>query len=197
MKKILALTLIGFVLVGCSIDEVSTKAEQTIGLEELTAENEKLKEINSALEKEIEQLENFSYLQDFSTDEIQAYESFLETGDVNNLETFPPEKVLLLYYHSLSIDDTETIYAITFDDGTLPDFATFSDQMNTSNFMQNEKQSVLLFRHYDSIQIREENQTEDHVNVELSISYGSHQHTRIYEVQKENNQWKIVLQHLL
>lgn len=202
MKKDLSFILIAIpaLLLGCSFNNTSSpnnQQETEALIEELTEEISHLKEIIETQEERIHYLESFSYLQDFTIQELNAYELFLNDYDVTHLRDFSPEKIVLLYYQSIVDLDLEAIYAFTYDGDTLPEYPIFADQFYSSEHYQLTNNSIFTFRNYDSIQIREENQTDDHVNVEIDISNGAHQMIEIFELQKENNQWKLVLQHLL
>ena len=78
----------------------------------------------------------------------------------------------------------------------MADLDTFRDTFNNPASNVSSHDVGLPYRNYDSIEVREENKSEDSVGVEISASSGRHTSVIIYEVKKENNQWKIVIQHL-
>lgn len=190
------LTTILLLLVGCSNNNAKIEDLQN-EVSELTEEIVVLEEIINVHEEHIESLENFSYLRDFTQEERIAYDRFLTDYDTTHLKKYSPEKILLLYLHSLVISDLETTYALTYNDGTLPDFETFSELFYTSDLHLRTNQTVLTYRDFDSIEIREENQTTDSVDVEIGAYLGNHHSVDIYNLQNENGQWKINLLHAL
>lgn len=191
---------ISLILIGCSNSNPVTEEKQPDNkTEDLVEEITELKEIIATQEEEIEALANFSYLNEFSEEELRAYDLFLENYDVTHLKEYPPEKIILLYLHSLTITDLQMTYAITYNGGTLPDFETFSELFRESELDMQATETVLINRNYDSIAVREEHQAEENVlvevDVEVNVSFGIYSYSTIYNVQKENNQWKISLQH--
>ena len=182
-------------LVGCKTTDDATEVYEN-EIDQLTKEVTELKTVVAAQEDKIDSLENFSYLNDFTEKELKAYDLFLEEYDVTQLKDYSPEKIVLLYLHSLATGDVDTIYAIAYDGGTLADLDTFRDTFNNPASNVSSHDVVMPYRNYDSIEVREENKSVDSVGVEISASSGSHTSVIIYEVKKENNQWKIVIQHL-
>ena len=195
-KKIVFTTLLmSSLLVGCKTTDDATEVYEN-EIDQLTKEVTELKTVVAAQEDKIDSLENFSYLNDFTEKELKAYDLFLEEYDVTQLKDYSPEKIVLLYLHSLATGDVDTIYAIAYDGGTLADLDNFRDTFNDPATNVSSHDVVMLYRNYDSIEIREENKSEDSVAVEISASSGNHTSVIIYEVKKENDQWKIVIQHL-
>lgn len=196
VRKIVFTTLLmSSLLVGCTAtDDADEGYENEIN--QLTEEVTELKTVIAAQEDKIDSLENFSYLNDFTEEELKAYDLFLEEYDVTQLKNYSPEKIVLLYLHSLATGDVDTIHAIAYDGGTLTDLDTFRDTFNNPASNVSSHDVVMPYRNYDSIEVREENKSEDSVGVEISVSSGSHTSVIIYEVNKENEQWKIVIQHL-
>lgn len=95
MKKGILFTAvsISLILIGCSNSNPVTEEKQPDNkTEDLVEEITELKEIIATLEEEIEALANFSYLNEFSEEELRAYDLFLENYDVTHLKEYPPEK---------------------------------------------------------------------------------------------------------
>lgn len=195
-KKLLYTTLlISSLLIGCTkTEDFSRESENEIN--QLTEEVAELKTVIAAQEGKIDSLENFSFLNDFSEVELRAYDRFLEDNDVTHLKDYSPEKIVLLYLHSLANGDVQTIHAIAFDDGTLPDLDSFREKVHSVDSPLDAHDIVMTYSNYDSIEVREENKTADSVGVEMIASTDIHTSAIIYEVKKENDQWKIVIQHL-
>ncbi|GAA0353488.1 hypothetical protein GCM10008932_03190 [Alkalibacterium iburiense] len=193
---IINLSFILLLLSGCT----ATNTQEGSSNEEIAALTREIATLNQELAK-FETLskesEAFSYLNDLTDQELHQYQLFLKERDIDYLKDFSPEKVVLLYFESIVTDDMETIYAITYDGGRLSGYSDFTEQFYTSDLSHNEKESVLDFRYYDTLTLLEENETGDQAVVEISVSIGSFQSVRWVELQKENNQWKLVLQHLL
>ena len=195
-KKILfTILIISLLLVGCAnTDDDAAVYENEIS--QLTEEVTELKKVVTAQEETINSLEDFSFLNDFSEFELNTYDLFLEEYDVTHLKDYSPEKIVLLYFHSLAIGDVDTIHAIAFDDGTLPDLDSFRDKVNSIDQPLDAHDVVITYRNYDSIEIREEHKTEDSVNVEMAASAYFQTSVIVYNVKKENDQWKMNIQHL-
>lgn len=190
LKKLSSFVILsGLLLVGCSNNdgEIEALNEEITQLEKVIAEQ------NSKIEK----LENFTYLDAFTDEELKHYDLFMEEYDSTYLVDFSPEKIVLLYLHSLFMSDMEAVYAITYDGGQLPAFDDFTNQFYTSDYYLSTPDSLLTFKHYNSIQIRDENRTEESLAVEIDTHYGTNQVVEIFGLRKENNQWKIELLHLL
>lgn len=139
----------------------------------------------------------FSYLNDFSKIELDAYKSFAEGKDTKHLLGFSLERVLLIYFHSVVIDDVEAIYSLTFNDGTIADLATFRHMYYTEGLHKKEVETVLDFRYYNTIKVREDNKSENEVAVEVSLNFGLYQSTEILGLKKEDGIWKMDILHLL
>lgn len=185
-----------FLLIGCTDSNGSTTDHQE-EIEKLTTEISELNQKIAAFEMSVEASEEFSYLKEFTDQDHHNYRLFLKDRNPSYMNDFSPEKMVLLYFHSVTIDDLETIHAITYDGGTLGNYSQFKEEFYASDLSHYENESILDFRYYDEIKLSEQEETEDIVSVEISVSYGSFQSVRFLELQKENNQWKLVLQHLL
>lgn len=182
-------------LVGCTNidDEVAVYEKEICQLTEEVAE---LKIVVAAQEDHTDSLESFSFLSDFTEEELKAYNIFLEEFDVSHLKDYSPEKIVLLYLHSLATGDVHTIHTIAFDGGRLPDLDSFREKVHSTDSPLDGHDVVITYRNYDSIKIREEQKTEDSVHVEITASIDIHESAIVFGVQKENDQWKIDIQHL-
>ena len=174
-----------FLITGCtpsnSVDTYETKKEDVINI------------VDEKVSKIVD-LEEFSYLTDLSEEELKLYKQFTEEYDTKYLNGFSPEKIILIYIHSVVIDDIEAIYSLAYIDGELPDFNTFKEKyyknLNLSNY-----EIALDFRYYDSIEVKQEDS--NGLLVEIMVNYGKFTATTLMELKKENDIWKIVLQDLL
>ena len=132
----------------------------------------------------------FSYLNDLSEEELQAYENFSADKDPQHLKKFTPEKVFLVYIHSAVIDDIEAIYSLTFDNGDLPNFTDFKTKyykkLNISNL-----EMALDFRYYNSITAQKVEENSDEVTVDLRVSIGTFGASVIHGLEKQNGVWKV------
>ena len=100
--------------------------EQQNQLKELKGKIVELEDIINEQQKIIDdQNKEFSYLNGFTKEELEAYENFVQDKDTQHLLGLSPEKMMLIYYHSVVIGDVEAIYLLTYNDGTLPDLSTF------------------------------------------------------------------------
>jgi len=161
-----------------SVERHETKKENVIGIVD-----EKVLKIDDSKE-------DFSYLTNFSEEELKSYKLFTKEYDTNNLKGFSPEKIMLIYIHSAVIDDIEAIYSLAYIDGEPPDFDTFKEKYY-KNLNIPISEIALDFRYYDSIKIKQEDS--NGLVVELKVSYGRFTASTLMELKKENNIWKIVL----
>jgi septal ring factor EnvC (AmiA/AmiB activator) len=116
------LTLFFMLMAGCDNDETLIKEQQN-QLKELEDQISEFENILQEQQKIIDdQSKEFSYLSDFTKEELEAYEQFAQYKDSQYLLGLSPEKILLIYYHSVVIDDIEAIYSLTYDNGTLPTY---------------------------------------------------------------------------
>ena len=89
-KRLFTTLIISLLLVGCANtdDDVAVYENE---ISQLTEEVTELKKVVTAQEETIDSLENFSFLNDFSEDELNAYDLFLEEFDVTHLKDYSPE----------------------------------------------------------------------------------------------------------
>jgi len=175
---IVVLTTILFIT-GCTpSDSVETKKEK-----EFTIVDENELKIDDSEEE-------FSYLTDFSEEELKSYKRFIMEYDTNYLKEFSPEKIMLLYIHSAVIDDLEAIYSLAYIEEGLPNFDTFKKQYY-QNLKNSNLEMSLDFRYYDTIQIKQEDG--NGLLVEITVIFGKFTASTFVELKKENDIWKIVL----
>ncbi|MCH1627879.1 hypothetical protein [Fredinandcohnia quinoae] len=189
--------LIIFCMAGCDRNDnvIKEQQDQIIELEDRIVVledilNEKQKIINN-------QNKEFSYLNGFTKEELEAYELFSKAKDTQYLIGLSPVKIVLIYYHSVVIDDVEAIYSLIYDDGTLPDQSTFRQKYYKGSLSKYDLENTIDFRYYNSIKMREDNKTENTVAVEMSVIFGQFQATNLYELKKENEIWKMNILHLM
>ncbi|MGM0522904.1 MAG: hypothetical protein ACQER2_02515 [Bacillota bacterium] len=156
--------------------------QQIVELEETVKEKQMIIEQHEA---------DFSYLSDLSEAELEAYKLFREEKDTEHLSQFSPEKIVLIYYHSVVIGDIDAIYTLTYNDGTLPDLVTFQQTYTKEGLLMKDLNSAATFRYYHSIEVREEDQTDKDAFVEMRISYGKFNKSIIYGLEKESGIWKM------
>lgn len=191
------LGMLMLVLVGCSNEALveeqkSTLEAQRSMLKQLDQQIVELEETIKEKQKIIEQHEDeFSYLNTLSQSELEAYKLFAEEKKIEHLSQFSPEKIVLIYYHSVVIGDIDAIYTLTYNDGTLPELVTFQQTYTKEGLLMKDLNSAATFRYYHSIEVREENQTDKDAFVELRISYGKFNKSIIYGLKKEAGVWKM------
>lgn len=199
MKQLMSVILTVFILFlsGCNNNDTLIE-EQQKQLKELENQIADLKEIVKEQEKVINnQNKEFSYLRDFTKEEIESYEQFVKDKNPQHLLGFSPEKILLIYYHSVVLGDVEAIYYLTYDDGTLPDLSTFREKYYKEGLSKSEQESTVDYRYYNSIKVKEDTKTENEVVVEMNVSLGIFQATIVYGLKKQNDIWKMDILHLM
>lgn len=184
------------VLVGCSNETVEEQKNvieaQRRTIEQLDQQIVELEETVKEKQMIIEQHEaDFSYLNDLSEAELEAYKLFREEMDTEHLLQFSPEKIVLIYYHAVVNGDMDAIYTLTYNDGTLPDLVTFQQSYTEEGMLMNDRNSAAIFRNYHSIKVREEDKTDKDAFVEMRVSYGKFNKSIIYGLKKESGIWKM------
>jgi len=147
---------------------------------------------------EINEVQNkkFSYLGQLSAERMDEYELFVKDRNLNHLQRFSPEEILLIYMHSVAMFDADAIYALTYNNVLLSDPDTFRKEYE--EYLLNHEQEVAMkFRYYDSIRIAEETVKEDSLSVVISVSLGSTTGSVAYGLKKENDVWKMDIYHLI
>ncbi|WP_226669600.1 hypothetical protein [Metabacillus litoralis] len=200
MKQGTSIFMMVFILLmaGCNSDDTIKIEEQQKQLKELEAKIVDLEEINKEQRKIIEeQNKEFSYIKDFTKEELEAYEQFVQDKDAQHLLGLSPEKILLIYYHLIVIDDVEAIYSLTYDDGTLPDLSTFRENYYKNGLHLKWQDSTIYYRYYNSIKVKEDHKNENEVVVEMTVNLGSNVSTIVYGLKKEKGIWKMDTLHLM
>lgn len=195
-KFIVTSLLISLSLVGCSNTDGATKNQQD-EIDRLTEEVIELKEVIANQGSNTNETEEFTYLREFTEEDMASYQLFLEDYDVTHLSGFTPENILLLYFHSIAISDIDMTYAIAYDGGTLPEIETFKERFYAQGNSQEQHDAVIQYKDYDTVKVLDINKTEDSQTVEITASIGTHGSSNLYEVEKEDGQWKMSIQHWL
>lgn len=192
------LTMITLLLAGCNSDDSVLVIDQHNELIELKDKIVELEETVKEQQKIInDHNKEFSYLMSLTERELKAYDRFYEEKDVQQLATLSPETIVLLYFHSVVIDDVEALYSLTYNDGTLTDLSTFKQKYYTEGLHKQNLETTLDFRYYNTIKVREESQTENEVAVEIGVNFGLFHPTAILGLKKDDGIWKMDLLHLL
>ncbi|OAB40793.1 hypothetical protein [Paenibacillus glacialis] len=143
-----------------------------------------------------EEEKRFSYLDQLPNERVKAYERFVSDKDVRYLQSFSPEEILLVYFHSVAGADEDVIYALTYDNGVLPDLEVFRKEYR-ENLARRETEYALEFRYYDSIKPYEGTVKENEIGMAITVGVGSFTATNVYSLKKENNVWKMNIYHLM
>lgn len=143
-----------------------------------------------------EKEKQFSYIDQLPNERLKAFELFVSDKNAHHLEGFSPEEVLLIYLHSASMADVESIYALTYNNGKLPDADTLRQEYN-ENLLHREQGVALEYRYYESIEAQEGMVKENEIAIGITASIGNFTATTVYGLKKENNVWKMDLYHLI
>ncbi|SFC45178.1 hypothetical protein SAMN04488102_10737 [Alkalibacterium subtropicum] len=204
IRNFVVIGLAATALSGCSAADNS--AEETTDSEVLQATLTAQEEIIAAQASKIEALESelyekevkidklsrdFTYLSAFSALEEEAYQRFLETDETRHLTDLSPEKITLLYYHAITENDLETLYTLTYDNGSLPSFDGFKQLYLDSDYMMSAKDSTVRYRNYDSVRSRDDDRTEEYVTVEIKGHFRTYGFSTLYGLKKEDGIWKM------
>lgn len=187
-------TLFVLFITGCNNNDALLKKQQT-QLQELKDKVAVLEDTINKQQKIIDNNNQFSYLHSFTKEELKTYELFAKDKNAQHLSGLSPERIVLIFLHSVVIDDVEAIYSLTYDNGTLPDLDTFRENYYTGGLQKEEINTTLDYRYYTSIKVNEENKTENEVPVEITVSFGLYQSTNIYGLKKDDGIWKLELLH--
>lgn len=198
MKKVVGVFLIIILFIaGCNhdLDIVDTQQNEIKELKEKMANLEDTVKQQQEIITELQS--DFSYLRDFTEDELTLYEVFLEEKDVQQLSNLSPEKIVLLYFHSVVIDDVESIYLLTYNDGTLPELSIFKDKYYSDGLHTKDLETTLDFRDYNSLEIKDDNSNENEAVVEIGVSYGHFHSVEVRGLKQEDGIWKMDILPLL
>ncbi|RWZ58584.1 hypothetical protein EQV77_06350 [Halobacillus fulvus] len=191
--------LFGFLsllIAGCNGNETVIEEQE----KEIKQLHEHITEIEADLQEQEQIIDNhsedFSYLNDLSDQDKEAYELFVEEKDDRHLSGLSPDKMMLVYYHSVVQDDIEALYSLAYNDGTLPDFKVFKQQYE-DHLHKKELKTALSFRDYDDIRVREGQTKENEAHVEMHVSYGGYSQVIVASFSNDNGVWKKDVLHLL
>lgn len=139
----------------------------------------------------------FSYLDQLSPDKQVAFMKFIaEEHNLQYLYNFSPEEMVLVYLHSISQGYTESIYAITYHNGLLPDNDTFRNEYY-EYASKHDSETAVHYRYFDTIEIDENTAEENKVAVIVTAGVGIMTHSIILGLQKEDKVWKMDIYHMI
>lgn len=193
MKKLVVIILpMIFILflIGCNKDDALLQKQQS-QIKELKDKVAVLEDTINKQQNFIDSDKEFSYLHSFTNEELKTYNLFAKDKDATHLSGLSPDQVLLIFLHSVVIDDLEAIYSLTYDDGTLPDLVAFRDNYHKEGLYKKEMNATFKYRYYTSIKVKEDNKTDNETFVEITVSFGIYTSSTIYGLKKDNGVWKI------
>lgn len=133
----------------------------------------------------------FSYVADLSLEKREAYQAFLNDGEIRHLQTFSPEEMLLIMFDLVEEPRMDALYAITYSNDAFPTKELF-DQYYTDSLAGDLLVTYFMYRFYDRIVINESS-TPDLQVVQLEISVGSQRYIKTYALQQQEGIWKVHL----
>lgn len=133
----------------------------------------------------------FSYVADLSLEKREAYQAFLNDGEIRHLQTFSPEEMLLIMFDLVEEPRMDALYAITYSNDAFPTKELFK-QYYTDSLAGDLLVTYFMYRFYDRIAINESS-TPDLQVVQLEISVGSQRYIKTYALQQQEGIWKIHL----
>ncbi len=113
----------------------------------------------------------FSYVADLSLEKREAYQAFLNDGEIRHLQTFSPEEMLLIMFDLVEEPRMDALYAITYSNDAFPTKELF-EQYYTDSLAGDLLVTYFMYRFYDRIVINESSSPDLQV-VQLEISVGS------------------------
>ncbi|ULO05978.1 hypothetical protein H1230_23460 [Paenibacillus sp. 19GGS1-52] len=137
----------------------------------------------------------FSYLEQLPEERLREYELFVSDKDIRHFQKFSPEEMLLVYLQAAAMGDVGIIYPITYDDGSLPEPDIFRTKYY-KEVMNNEMVIALDYRYFDSIKVNEDTIKENELAVVITASIGSFTSSVAYGLKKEDEIWKVDIDHL-
>lgn len=190
MKKILFLfVIITVIVVGCDNQEdvlnIATDGSKQVEKNESIAE-----------EKVNKQYKEFTYLDGLSEEKKYNYEKFLYNSDINQLNGFTPEEMVLVYFDLISTGNRHNIYKIVYDDGSLPNEKEFVKEYDEYLSLR-DNDMIFKYRYYDTIYIDADNSTKSSAVVVIKASMGIHSISTAFSLKKQDGIWKKGIQHLL
>jgi len=148
------------------------------------------------VEAKEDQKKKFSYLEQLPLEKQRKYELFVGDKEIRHLQTFTPEEILVIYIHATAMSDVEVIYALTYDNGSLPDQDTFKVEYY-DNLAHRELEMALQYRYYDSIEVKEDTVKQNELTVEIKATIERFTGIIFYGLKKENNVWKMDIYDLI
>ncbi len=133
----------------------------------------------------------FSYVADLSFEKREAYQAFLNDGEIRHLQTFSPEEMLLIMFDLVEEPRMDALYAITYSNDAFPTKELFK-QYYTDSLAGDLLVTYFMYRFYDRIAVNESS-TPDLQVVQLEISVGSQRYIKTYALQQQEGIWKIHL----
>ncbi|OCX64173.1 hypothetical protein BFM98_11555 [Lysinibacillus sp. AR18-8] len=133
----------------------------------------------------------FSYVADLSLEKREAYQAFLNDGEIRHLQTFSPEEMLLIMFDLVEEPRMDALYAITYSNDAFPTKELF-EQYYTDSLAGDLLVTYFMYRFYDRIVINESS-TPDLQVVQLEISVGSQRYIKTYALQQQEGIWKVHL----
>lgn len=133
----------------------------------------------------------FSYVADLSLEKREAYQAFLNDGEIRHLQTFSPEEMLLIMFDLVEEPRMDALYAITYSNDAFPTKELF-EQYYTDSLAGDLLVTYFMYRFFDRIVINESS-TPDLQVVQLKISVGSQRYIKTYALQQQEGIWKVHL----
>lgn len=138
--------------------------------------------------------ERFSYLKQLSLEKQEAFNRFASERDLQELNKFTPEDMVLIYLYCISIGDPDLIYEITYNGGYLPNKVEFREDY-FDYVMIHDTERAIQYRYFDSIKVEESTAEENQVTVLITVVLESSTYSLALSLQKENLIWKLDIYH--
>ncbi|QHW33688.1 hypothetical protein GZH47_24745 [Paenibacillus rhizovicinus] len=199
-KSVLILTALVMVsmISGCFENDNSRDEEKSItSLQAAAEEQVEVPQTNpNNIDVTKKKNRKFSYLEQLPLAKQEALISYIADKDLSHLYDFTPEEMVLAYLYGISIGDPDFIYTITYNGGKLPD----PDEFRQDYFkyeMNDDAETALKYRFYDSIKVDDSTAKENNVTVLITVSVESFTHSLALGLQKEDRIWKLDVYHLM
>ncbi|GIP45455.1 hypothetical protein J45TS6_39140 [Paenibacillus sp. J45TS6] len=138
--------------------------------------------------------ERFSYLKQLSLEKQEAFNRFTIERDLQELNKFTPEDMVLVYLYCISIGDPDLIYEITYDGGYLPNKDVFREDY-FDYVMIHDLERAIQYRYFDSIKVEESTAEENQVTVLITVVLESSTYSLALGLKKEDQIWKLDIYH--
>lgn len=139
--------------------------------------------------------EKFSYLKQLSMEKQKAFNRFTSEKNLQELYSFTPEDMVLVYLHCISIGDPDLIYEITYNGGYLPNNKDKFRQDYFDYVMNHDSEIAIHYRYFDSIEVEESTAEENQVTVLVTVGLESITHSLALGLRKEDQIWKLDIYH--